>query len=587
MDANLANPLCRRISGTLWLFWILALLAACGGGGGGGEPARVITSVMVTSLTQSPIEGQSVQLTAVARDQFGDVVSDATVAWASSDPAVATISSSGLLQAQAPGPVVATAAIAQVTGSLPLTVAPRSVASVSIVSPTTAPKEGDEVQLTAVVRDQLGNTIPGAVVAWSSSNTEVAVVSAAGVVSAYAAGDVVVTARANGTSGTVTLSITPILVEVAVGAKELVFDYTTDRCEAFDVPDQPVRFVRAEDSSLVLVDGNAPRHYLSRGPDFTSLQRDCSQPALVSRDLRTPESYENWEWLWVVYREGSQWHGLIHNEFHDAVSPTCAVGNPSPGNPCWYNSITYAASVDGGKSFSKPLAPAHVVAPAPNPWVPPPPGVPSPSGFFFADGYRAPTSIVRGPGGYYYSLIELFPSKFSEDRVVCVMRTDNLHDPASWRAWDGNGFDLRMTSPYVTGETAPLCTGLKGISGMGGGHLVFSTYLQRYFLVAPTGGWIDNRSVCGFFYSLSADLVHWSAPRLLVEAKLTYCPGVTPGPAAVESFPTLYPSLVDHADTTANFERIGTSAYLYYTRFNDGALDRDLVRVPLTFTRVD
>jgi hypothetical protein len=44
---------------------------------------------------------------------------------------------------------------------------------------------------------------------------------------------------------------------------------------------------------------------------------------------------------------------------------------------------------------------------------------------------------------------------------------------------------------------------------------------------------------------------------------------------------------VDHADTTINFERAGRSAYLYYMRFNDGGLDRDLIRVPITFTRVD
>ena len=49
----------------------------------------------------------------------------------------------------------------------------------------------------------------------------------------------------------------------------------------------------------------------------------------------------------------------------------------------------------------------------------------------------------------------------------------------------------------------------------------------------------------------------------------------------------LYPSVVDHANTTINFEKAGRTAYLYYTRFNDGGLDRDLIRAPLTFTRTD
>jgi hypothetical protein len=39
----------------------------------------------------------------------------------------------------------------------------------------------------------------------------------------------------------------------------------------------------------------------------------------------------------------------------------------------------------------------------------------------------------------------------------------------------------------------------------------------------------------------------------------------------------------DHEDSTTNFERSGRTPYLYYTRHN-GGLDRDLMRVPVTFT---
>jgi hypothetical protein len=49
----------------------------------------------------------------------------------------------------------------------------------------------------------------------------------------------------------------------------------------------------------------------------------------------------------------------------------------------------------------------------------------------------------------------------------------------------------------------------------------------------------------------------------------------------------MYSSIIDHEDTTINFERTGRNAYLYYTRLNDGGLDRDIVRVPITFTRID
>jgi len=101
-------------------------------------------------------------------------------------------------------------------------------------------------------------------------------------------------------------------VSVTFGERELVFDWTTDRCEDLHLPDQPARFVRAADGELVLFDANAPTYYVSRGADFDSLVRDCDPPALVSADLQAPDSYENWEWIWAVYREGTSWHALIH-----------------------------------------------------------------------------------------------------------------------------------------------------------------------------------------------------------------------------------------------------------------------------------
>jgi sugar lactone lactonase YvrE len=98
----------------------LALVAACGGGG--GEPARTVTTVTVTSPTSTPQQSDTVQLTAVARDQFADVVPGTTAAWSSSAPAVATVSATGLLQALAGGTVTVTATINGVTGTLSLTI---------------------------------------------------------------------------------------------------------------------------------------------------------------------------------------------------------------------------------------------------------------------------------------------------------------------------------------------------------------------------------------------------------------------------------------------------------------------------------
>ena len=68
---------------------------------------------------------------------------------------------------------------------------------------------------------------------------------------------------------------------------------------------------------------------------------------------------------------------------------------------------------------------------------------------------------------------------------------------------------------------------------------------------------------------------------------MPWCAANPTSPGLLEDVNVLYPSIVDHADTTVNFERAGRTAHLYYVRFNDGGLDRDLMRVPITFTRTN
>jgi hypothetical protein len=380
-------------------------------------------------------------------------------------------------------------------------------------------------------------------------------------------------------------------VSVTFGERELVFDWTTDRCEDLDVPDGPADFVRAGNGELVLFDGNAPTYYISRGADFDTLDRVCDRPALVSADLWTPESYENWEWLWAIYREGSDWHALIHNEFHDAVAPTCKPGDPSPANLCWYNSITYAVSTDAGSTFAKPSPTAHVVAPAPEPWIPPATPV---QGDHLLSGYVTPSSIVRGPEDYCYSIFGAKPEQAQGGPGVgaCAMRTKTLGDPASWRAWDGTGFNLALESPYDIGAVAQACAFLPtpdaaNVAGTSIG-LTYNTYLERYMLVVT---WVDARHPpdvrCGIYLSLSTDLIHWSQAQEIAPAHVIGCPTDQTIPGELEPVLIFYASVVDHEDPTVNFERSGRTPHLYYTRFNDdtlNSLDRDLVRVPLTFT---
>jgi len=572
-------------------------LAACGGGGGGHtSPPTAASITIVSGNNQTGVVGSALP-TAIGvsvKDSAGRAVAAASVSWTvvagggSVTPATGTTDSGGLATTNwtlggAPGAnrVTATAA-----GTTPVTFDAMAVAgttaSVTVTSPVQKIYEGDTVQLVATARDAAGNVLPGKSATWASSNSQSFPVSVGGELKTWGYGPVTVTASIDGIAGSLALTIVRIELQFTVGAKEVVLDYTTDRCADNETPDGPARFVRAQDGSLVLFDG---RSHVNRGADFGTIKRDCSQPALVAALRTTADSYENAEMLWSVYREGDRWHTLLHNEFHDPIAATCQPGNPFPGNPCWYNSVTYAVSTDGARSFSKPGAPAHTVAPAPYAWVPPAPGVPADS---FVEGYFAPSNIVQGKDGYYYSFFMAIPfENWNQMQGLCVIRTRTLGDPASWRAWDGSGFNLRMTSPYVTGAAAPVCAFLGGF--VIPSHLVYDTYLERYLAVATSPGHLDvnGRPTCGIFYALSADLVHWSGHRLLVEASMPWCAADPSSPGLLEPVNVLYPSIVDHADTTINFEKAGRTPYLYYVRFNGDNLDRDLMRVPLTFTRTN
>src|SRR5262249_2913854 len=274
----------------------------------------------------------------------------------------------------------------------------------------------------------------------------VATVTSAGFLAVLNVGSVSISAGSGAIIGSLPLNINTGIT-FAFGREETVFTWVTDSCESLDVPDVPAHAVRLADGTLTLADGDAPRNYAMFGADFSSLHRNCGV-ALASDDDATGQSYDNQEWIHSVYREGSIIHALIHNEYHDPVSPNCSPGNSSPGNPCWYNSISYASSVDGGHTFTHVTPPGHVVAPPPIRWDPQ--GPPPPHGYF------NPSNIVLRQDGFYYSMFMAI-DRAATQQGLCVMRTKTLNDPASWRAWDGSGFNLQMTDPY-TGPPAAICS---------------------------------------------------------------------------------------------------------------------------------
>lgn len=446
---------------------------------------------------------------------------------------------------------------------------PVGVLATIVVTPLSNPVQtGDLVQLSATGVDAYGSPVSVSTFTWTSSDPSIAKVTADGVLVALALGTVSVAAGSGQIKGSLPVTINTGIV-FSLGPEETVFRWSTDRCEDLDLPDVPAHAIRLADGGLALMAADAPRNYTMFGADFSSFHRSCAQPSLASDDNYYPESYDNQEWIHSLYREGDVIHALVTNEYHDPFAPNCSPGNTHPGNPCWYNSITYAFSTDGGHTFSHATPPAQVVAPPAVKWDPT--GTPPPYGYF------SPSNVVLAGDGLHYAL--LLGSDPNGNGRMCVMRTQTLDDPGSWRAWDGTGFNLQMTSPY-TGPAPALCGAVAGnyVSQL---TLTYNTYLEKYLVIGGSAQGGPAESVCGFFYSLSSDLIHWSPLRLVREAHVPWWSQCLVSPTIAAT----YPSFIDPNDATENFERPGQTPYLYYTRFNDQSLDRDLVRVPVTITQ--
>ncbi len=114
---------------SLTVLYLTGLITGCGGGSdstGPGDdppPAPTVASVVVTPATATfATLGETVRLSASARDASGNTVSGKTFTWSSSSASAATVSSSGLVTAVANGSATITARADGINGTATITV---------------------------------------------------------------------------------------------------------------------------------------------------------------------------------------------------------------------------------------------------------------------------------------------------------------------------------------------------------------------------------------------------------------------------------------------------------------------------------
>jgi hypothetical protein len=397
------------------------------------------------------------------------------------------------------------------------------------------------------------------------------------------------------------------------GTETTVFDYkneTTggfiDACETWDIPDQPARafkddqnrvhlhfdiasnkFIRnigtsLDDASKSINDGQGRRH-------------DCAVPNGISGGQPNPALFDDYEWLTATYTlDGHTIYGLMHEEFRGWQVPQpwyCDLGQyGNDTTKCWYNALVLYVSTNSGDWFDRywqtnPLCcppPGHLVASVPYQWV----NGTGPYGFFSPSNIVSKKDPVTNTTYYYNIPRAKEPSKTD---ISCLLRTSNLADPTSWRAWGGSSFDVRFINPYQETPANPsdhMCADVGGNVMTGASEsLTYNTYFGKWMLIGAFGGGSP-----GFYYSLSDDMIHWTSPTLLM-SRTTQQSYTCGDPDPVRDPSVLDPTSTLNADGQAsrNYETVDQDAYLYYVAlplqggcsFTD---NRDMLRIPVHFT---
>jgi len=187
-----------------------------------------VASIAVAPSPGTLLVGSTAQLTATTKDSAGSVLTGRAVTWASSNPAVATVSATGLVTGVAVGSatIMATAEGKNGTAAVTVTVPP----PVPVASVTVAPATvlvGVTVQLTATTKDAAGNVLTGRTVTWATSNPAVATVNFTGLATGVAAGQATITATSEGQSGTAAITVSVLTFATVSGGGDHTCGVTT------------------------------------------------------------------------------------------------------------------------------------------------------------------------------------------------------------------------------------------------------------------------------------------------------------------------------------------------------------------------
>lgn len=344
------------------------------------------------------------------------------------------------------------------------------------------------------------------------------------------------------------------------GPEFVIFDWQTERCEDQDLADKPFRALRLANGEI-FASGD---HYLNmflRGRDFRHLKKTCHSSYRGSGNP-SPAAFDDRTWLMSFWTpDGVRITALGHNEYHADKHAACRFSGPWH---CNYDAVVAAESSDGGRSFTRAAA-LPIAAPRYR----------QDGSLGRIRGFLHPSNIV-GDGHFFYAIIQADPDP-PQSEGACLFRTTDPLTPQAWTYLATTGaFVTSSSTPYAGGAAPSPCQRLARLNGIvwsllrlddGRGYLAL--------LTVP----VENKLQTGIALAVSRDLTTWSKPNVV----MTIVSAWNNDPAAPLRYN--YPSLIDPASPSRNFDTIGHAALLTMARIHmDGGhatLQRDVVATPV------
>lgn len=216
-------PTMRQRISHLVIFAVVCVGLGCGDVEltGGSAVAALARSVRIVGApTRTMDVGETSLLSLEVKDQAGSLVNGATTFWATTDSSIVRINKSGIVDAVRPGQAIVTAFVGDLSASISISVA-GEVTSISVAPTAPRLKVGQQLQLTASLRDALGTNVANRPVTWQSADQSIASVGlTSAMVSGISGGTVSRTVQIAASSGrvvtTVSVTVFPIVTRITV-----------------------------------------------------------------------------------------------------------------------------------------------------------------------------------------------------------------------------------------------------------------------------------------------------------------------------------------------------------------------------------